>query len=129
MSNSNLKPFLVGGLIVAADKFILNQPNMNSSQYFGIAGVVGIYPAQNLKQMLPSNQGQISTMIDVKTLETRLLEVSLGTAATYGINKFALKNDLKPNELIQKVGVIVAADFVVEYIDDYMNNRALSFLN
>ena len=129
MSNSNLKPFLVGGLIVAADKFILNQPNMNSSLYFGISGVVGIYLAQNLKQMLPSNQGQISTMIDVKTLETRLLEVSLGTAATYGINKFALKNDLKPNELIQKVGIIVAADFVGEYIDDYMNNRALSFLN
>ncbi len=129
MSNSNLKPFLVGGLIVAADKFLLNQPNMNSSLYFGIAGVVGIYAAQNLKQMLPSNQGQISTMIDVKTLETRLLEVSLGTAATYGINKFALKNDLKPNELIQKVGIIVAADFVGEYIDDYMNNRALSFLN
>ena len=127
--NSNLKPFLVGGLIVAADKFILNQPNMNSSLYFGASGIIGIYLAQNLKQMLPSNQGQISTMIDVKTLETRLLEVSLGTAATYGINKFALKNDLKPNELIQKIGVIVAADFISEYIDDYMNNRPLSFLN
>ena len=127
--NNNLKPFLVGGIIVAADRFILNQPNMNSSLYFGISGVIGIYAAQNLKQMLPSNQGQISTMIDVKTLETRLLEVSLGTAATYGINKFALKNDLKPNELIQKIGVIVAADFIGEYLDDYMNNRALSFLN
>ncbi len=129
MSNSNLKPFLVGGLIVAGDRFILNQPNMNSSLYFGISGLAGIYLAQNLKQMLPSNQGQISTMIDVKTLETRLLEVSLGTAATYGINKFALKNDLKPNELIQKIGVIVAADFIGEYLDDYIAGRPLSFLN
>ncbi len=127
--NSNLKPFLVGGLIVAADKFILNQQDMNSSLYFGVAGVAGIYAAQNLKQMLPSYQGQISTMIDVKTLETRMLEVSLGAAATYGINKFALNNDLRPNDLLQKVGVIIAADFVGEYIDDYMNNRALSFLN
>ena len=48
--------------------------------------------------------------------------------ATYAINKFALKNDLKPNDLLQKVGVIVAADFIAEYIDDYMNNRPLSFL-
>ena len=127
--NSNLKPFLVGGLIVAADKFVLNQQDMNSSLYFGVAGVAGIYAAQNLKQMLPSNQGQISTMIDVKTLETRMLEVSLGAGATYAINKFALNNDLRPNELLQKVGVIVAADFVAEYIDDYMNNRPLSFLN
>ena len=127
--NSNLKPFLVGGLIVAADKFVLNQQDMNSSLYFGVAGVAGIYAAQNLKQMLPSNQGQISTMIDVKTLETRMLEVSLGAGATYAINKFALNNDLRPNELLQKVGVIIAADFLGEYIDDYMNNRALSFLN
>ena len=129
MNNNNLKPFLVGGLIVSADRFILNQPNMNSSLYFGIAGVAGIYLAQNLKQMLPSNQGQISTMLDVKTLETRMLEVSLGAGATYAINKFALKNDLKPNELIQKVGVIVAADFVGEYLDDYIAGRPLSFLD
>ena len=67
-------------------------------------------------------------MIDVKTLETRMLEVSLGTAATYGINKFVLNNDIRPNDLLQKAGVIVAADFISEYIDDYMNNRPLSFL-
>ena len=42
-------------------------------------------------------------------------------------NKFALKNDLKPNELIQKIGIIVAADFVGEYIDDYISGRPLSF--
>ena len=125
---SNLKPFLVGGIIVAADKMILNQQDMNSSLYFGIAGVAGIYAAQNLAQMLPSNQGQISTMIDVKTLETRMLEIGVGAGATYAINKFALNNDLRPNDLLQKIGVIVAADFVAEYIDDYMNNRPLSFL-
>ena len=128
MSNSNLKPFLVGGLIIAADKFLLNQPNMNSSLYFGISGVAGIYLSQNLAQMLPSNQGQISTMIDVKTLETRMLEVSLGAGATYAINKFALKNDLRPNDLLNKVGVILAADFIGEYIDDYIAGRPLSFL-
>jgi hypothetical protein len=125
---SNLKPFLVGGIIVAADKMILNQQDMNSSLYFGISGVAGIYAAQNLAQMLPSNQGQISTMIDVKTLETRMLEIGVGAGATYAINKFALNNDLRPNDLLQKIGVIVAADFVAEYIDDYMNNRPLSFL-
>ena len=39
-----------------------------------------------------------------------------------------MNNDLRPNDLLQKVGVILAADFVAEYIDDYMNNRPLSFL-
>ncbi len=125
---SNLKPFLVGGIIVAADKFVLNQQNMNSSLYFGVAGVAGMFAAQLLVPMLPNNQGTFSNMVDTKTLETRVLEVGLGTGATFAINKFLLKNDIRPNDLLQKAGVIVAADFIAEYIDDYMNNRPLSFL-
>jgi hypothetical protein len=78
--------------------------------------------------MLPNNQAQISTMLDTKTLETRVLEIAIGTGATVAINKFVLNNDLRPNDILQKVGVILAADFVSEYIDDYMNNRPLSFL-
>ena len=124
----NYKPFFTGGLIVALDKFVLMQPDMNSSLYFGVAGVVGIFAGQYIAPMLPNNQAQISTMLDTKTLETRVLEIAIATGVTYGINKAVLNNDLRPNDLLQKVGVILAADFVAEYIDDYMNNRALSFL-
>ena len=124
----NYKPFFTGGIIIALDKFVLMQPDMNSSLYFGVAGAIGIFAAQYVVPMLPNNQAQISTMLDTKTLETRVLEIGLGTGATYAINKFVMNNDLRPNDLLQKVGVILAADFVAEYIDDYMNNRPLSFL-
>ena len=67
-------------------------------------------------------------MIDPRTLEGRVLEVGLGTGATYALNKFVFLNDLNPNDLMMKVGVIVAADFVAEYIDDYLAGRPLSFL-
>ena len=127
MSITNLKPILTGGMIVLLDKFALNQPDMNSSIYFGIAGAAGIFAAQNIVPMLP-NQPSMSTMVDTKTLEGRILEIGLGAGATYGINKFILNNDLRPNDLMMKVGVIVAADFIAEYIDDYMNKRPLSFL-
>ena len=123
---TNLKPILTGGVIILLDKFVLNHSDMNSSLYFGVAGAAGIFAAQNIVPMLPA-QPSFSTMIDTKTLETRLLEIGLGTGATYGINRFILNNDLRPNDLMMKVGVIAAADFVAEYIDDYMNNRALSF--
>ena len=125
--SSNLKPILTGGVIVLLDKFVLNQPDMTSSIYFGLAGTAGVFAAQNIVPMLPA-QPSFSTMIDTKTLETRVLEIGLGAGATYGINRFILNNDLRPNDLMMKVGVIAAADFVAEYIDDYMNNRALSFL-
>ena len=101
---------------------------MNSSLYFGVAGVVGIFAGQYIAPILPNNQAQISTMLDTKTLETRVLEIFIGAGATVAINKLVLNNDLRPNDILQKVGVILAADFVAEYIDDYMNNRALSFL-
>ena len=101
---------------------------MNSSLYFGAAGVTGLFASQLIVPMLPNNQGTLSNMVDTKTLETRVLEVGLGTGATFAINKFVLNNDIRPNDLLQKAGVIVAADFISEYIDDYMNNRALSFL-
>ena len=124
--SSNLKPILAGAVIVAIDKYALNQQNLNNSIYFGIAGAVGIFGAQIVTPLIP-NQGS-GTMIDPRTLEGRVLEVGLGTGATYALNKFVFLNDLNPNDLMMKVGVIVAADFVAEYIDDYLAGRPLSFL-
>ena len=110
--SSNLKPILAGAVIVALDKYALNQQNLNNSIYFGIAGAVGIFGAQIVTPLIP-NQGS-GTMIDPRTLEGRVLEVGLGTGATYALNKFVFLNDLNPNDLMMKVGVIVAADFVAE---------------
>ena len=52
----NYKPFFTGGIIIALDKFVLMQPDMNSSLYFGVAGVVGIFAGQYIAPMLPNNQ-------------------------------------------------------------------------
>ena len=124
--SSNLKPLITGACIVAIDKYALNQQNLNSSLYFGLAGAVGIFAAQIVTPMIP-NQGS-GTIIDPRTLEGRILEVGLGAGATYGLNRFVLNNDLRPNDLMMKVGMIAAADFVAEYIDDYLAGRPLSFL-
>lgn len=124
--SSNLKPILTGAVIVALDKYALGQQNLNSSIYFGLAGAVGIFAAQVVTPLIPK-QGS-GTMIDPRTLEGRILEVGLGTGATYGLNRFVLNNDLRPNELLMKVAVIAGADFVSEYIDDYLAGRPLSFL-
>ena len=124
--STNLKPILTGIAIIGLDKYALNQSNLNSSIYFGIAGAVGIFGAQLITPMIP-NQGS-GTMVDPRTLEARILEVGLGTGATYALNKFVLNNDLNPNDLLMKCGVIVAADVIAEFADDYLNNRPLSFL-
>jgi hypothetical protein len=124
--SSNLKPLITGAVIVALDKYAMNQQNLNNSLYFGLAGAVGIFGAQIVTPMIPK-QGS-GTMIDPRTLEGRILEVGLGAGATYGINRFVLNNDLRPNDLMMKVAVIAGADFIAEYIDDYLAGRPLSFL-
>ena len=40
MTTTSYKPFFAGALIVAADKFLLMQPDMNSSLYFGLSYMV-----------------------------------------------------------------------------------------
>ena len=124
--SSNLKPLITGAVIVALNKYAMNQQNLNNSLYFGLAGAVGIFGAQIVTPMIPK-QGS-GTLIDPRTLEGRILEVSLGAGATYGINRFVLNNDLRPNDLMMKVAVIAGADFIAEYIDDYLAGRPLSFL-
>ena len=57
---SNLKPFLVGGIIVAADKMILNQQDMNSSLYFGVAGVAQVYLERKMKLDFMDVQNEIA---------------------------------------------------------------------
>ena len=38
--NTLLKPIVMGATIVALDKFVMKNENMNESLYFGLAGVL-----------------------------------------------------------------------------------------
>ena len=68
------------------------------------------------------------SFIDARTLEGRIIEIGLGTGSTYELNKFVFNNDLNPNDLLIKCAVIAGADFISEYVDDYLSGRPLSFL-
>jgi hypothetical protein len=126
MSQSPMKPLIAAGAIVALDKYVLNQQNLNSSLYFGVAGAAGIYAAQMLVPMIPDQKS--GSMIDPKTLEGRILEVGLGAGAVYGLNRFVLNNDLRPNDMAMKLAIIAGADFIAEYASDYLTGKPLSFL-
>ena len=122
MSNSFYKPVVGAALVVAGDKLILQNRNMNSSLALGAAAGTAFYLSKNIVKLLPNQSGGNNAMYDVKTLETRLGEIS------YALNRFVLNNDLRPNDMLQKIALIVGADFVSEYVDDYMSGRPLAFL-
>ena len=128
MSNSFYKPVVGAALVVAGDNLILQNRNMNSSLVLGAAAGTAFYLSKNIAKMLPNQSGGNNAMYDVKTLETRLGEIGIASIGGYALNKFVLNNELRPNDMLQKVGLIVAADFVSEYVDDYLNSRPMEFL-
>jgi len=113
---------------VAGDKFLLGETDMTRSMYFGLAGGVGVYAAQIIGPMFPVvDIVPNNSFTDSKTLELRLLEVASATGVGFAINKFVLNNDPFINIQYNRIAVLAGADFVAEYIDDYMAGRALSY--
>lgn len=124
-SNPFMKPLITGGLVVAGDKFIFNEPDMIRSLYFGGATAAGVYGASLVANSLP-NLGKVG-FVDGKTLELRLAEIGLASGGGYVLNRYVLNNDFQYSQMMNKLLLIAGADFVGEYLSDYMENRPLSF--
>lgn len=127
MSSNSLKPIITAIVATAGDKYILNQADMNKSLYFGVAVGAGIYLASMVTPMLPSSQGSMGD-ISIKTLEGRIAEIGIGAGAAYALNRYALNNEPNRNDMMKKVALIAASDFVSEYATDYLSGKPLSFL-
>ena len=129
MSNANFtKPIAMAACVVAADKYLLGETDMNRSLYFGVSGAAGVYAAGLIAPMIPFETFlPDGSYTDARTLELRLLEVSVATGVGFVINKFVLKNEYYMDQELKKIAVLAGADFVSEYIDDYISGRPLSF--
>ena len=129
MSNANFtKPIAMAACVVAADKYLLGETDMNRSLYFGVSGAAGVYAAGLIAPMVPFETFlPDGSYTDGTTLELRLLEVTGAVGVSFAVNKFILKNDPFVNVQINKLALLAGADFVSEYIDDYISGRPLSF--
>jgi hypothetical protein len=126
MSNSYLKPLITGAVAVAGDKMLFNEPDLTKSLYFGAAVAGGTYIGAMVGDMIPVVVPSTG-FFDGKTLEVRLAEVGVGAGSAYALNRYVLKNDYQYSQMLNKIALIAGADFVAEYITDYLENRPLSF--
>ena len=129
MSNTNfIKPIAMVACVVAGDKYILGETDMTKSMYFGAAGAAGVFSAQMISPMLPLEKFLPSgAYTDSKTLELRILEIGGAVGLGFVLNRYVLRNDPFVNIQVNKLALLASADFVAEYIDDYMSGRPLSF--
>ena len=57
-----------------------------------------------------------------KNLEARIIETLSGSSIAYCVNRFVLKNDYNNKDLLNKLGIIVFADFVAESLTTMIIN-------
>jgi hypothetical protein len=124
--NTLLKPIVMGATVVALDKFVMKNQNMNESLYFGLAGAVGAYGGAMVAKAMPLPLPS-GDYFDGKTLEMRIAEIGVGAGVGYALNKYALKNDFNQKNMLNKLGILAVSDFISEYAVDYLQGRNLSF--
>ena len=139
MSNilSNEKTFkslVAFGVSASIDKFIYKSPNVKNTLIMASIAASSNYIASTLQEnnFIPSLQvieAYNSETINIKTIEQRIIEISLSGLGAYIVNNQILKN-MRPNLSIQDcIMLFVAPSVIAEYVTDYMFSEKLSYLS
>ena len=70
----------------------------------------------------------VSNMYDGTVIESRVLDIVLGTGISYGIHSYMISGESGRVNVMNNVALIAATDFISEYITDYITTQPLSFL-
>ena len=114
---------VIAGLL---DKFVLGEPDMLQSAYFGVATGVGVGAGSYLATMVPPFIPDSAGLYTGSALQSRVVELGAGIGATYALDRFLSKPDNA--SLTSKLLVVFATDFISEYIKDYVTTQPLAYL-
>ena len=91
-SKNVLKPALGGVTMVAIDKFINKENNMQRSLYLGGAVAAGFFVGTILGETVPDAEFNMF-FSNGRNVQERVFEIGFGTVGSYTINKYVLGND------------------------------------
>ena len=117
ISQSAIKPLVVGSLCFVGDKYILQEPYFERSAIFGAVCGGSVFFASTAGQLIqPYLPQNFMTSELAQTIEGRLIEVSLG-AISYGIvSKFVLNTEFNKDEMMKKLAILAVSDVVGEFV-------------
>ena len=132
LSNESLvKASIAGSTAIAIDKFYFKSTSLKNSIILGscVAGSSFIVSSLVKKNLIPdlSNGSMDTSLYSVKTIESRILELSLASSSAYVINTMVLKN-MKPISIMEIGILFIGSSGIAEYATDYLFNRNLSYL-
>jgi hypothetical protein len=133
LSHCAIKSVSAGLIAAVLDNYIVENGSRNSYSYsrniaFGVlvgsSVALGDYISPSLTHMTPIPD---TALFSGKTLEHRLIELSLGLTTTVGVNRYIYGTTV--GTMAQQVGIVVLADVLGEYIADYAKSQPLNYLN
>ena len=134
LSNEKIFKAIVAFTVSASiDKFVYKSPNIKNTAILGIVAGSANFISSTLQEnnMILSLQvieAYNTETINIKTIEQRLIELSISSLGAYTVNNQILKN-MRPNLTIQNcLMLFIAPSLVAEYVTDYFFNKKLSYL-
>ena len=100
---------------------------MMQNVYFGVSTGLGIGLGSYIGGMIPPVIPDSAGLYTGSAVQTRVVEVGGGLAATYVISKYMTKQN-NNTSLTSKILVVLATDFISEYIADYATSQPLAYL-
>ena len=132
-SHTFIKASVAAGVAAGLDNYLNNSDRTNpkvimkNASFGAIVGgsiIASDYIAPSLTHLVPIPD---TALFSGKTLEHRLIEVSLGTTAALALNKFVY--EASRGTLLSQAGIVLLSDFIGEYVADYAKSRPLSYLS
>ena len=132
-NQKNFKAIVAFGVSASIDKFIYKSPNIKNTLILATVAGASNFIASTLQEsnLIPSLQvieAYNTETINIKTIEQRIIEISLSGLGAYTVNNQILKN-MRPNLSIQDcLMLFVAPSVIAEYVTDYIFGQKLSYL-
>ena len=111
-----IKPVVVAGLCLIADKYLLSERYLENSIYFSASAGAGVWVASTSGVFLEKYIAS-ETFFDsntAKTVESRIIEVGFGSAAYLAVSKFVMNMPFNQDAMIKKLGILILADVLAE---------------
>ena len=130
LDETTTKALIAGSIGAGIDLIIYKNNNIKATMLLAGCIAGSSFVASKMAKSLPDLSGSLgtSTMYDVKTLEQRVLELTLSSGSSFILSKYVFKN-MRELPVMQYIGIFAGSSIGAEYITDYIYQQKLSYLS
>ena len=127
---SKTKALIAATIATGIDILIYKSRNYKNTAILSLTVGASSYISNKLTNSLPEMSNSLlqnSENLNLKTLESRVLELTLSTSASFILNKYIL-NNMRELPLTQYLFIFGSCSVGSEYITDYLFSEKLAYL-